>query len=831
MKIFKDWTAGLTLKEMTGLMSAIRGADELCFRNTKELVRVIRGLILFNADSKTGFMNENGMDDLEVVKVLHSSIVTIQRSKGSISSHWIDHMLLAISVIAKHHPDGKKWRGILDALVTFNLIHKKSNRLVNVSYSGNKDVKKNADVTEVTEENNSKNKQPIPLGPTFSLNNYLEIGPDSKVILSNKEQSVVNKLDTLVKRGKENELSNSKDLLGTHVHGNMTNNKLVKPYLNENEAWNKAVERLKPVWLYNMEKTVIEKIITALDENTDIKDCLDVDIPFLVGVKNILRRLCLGDYQARELEDMYNKFTKIASNRHCAKGTIFDLIFTISKISDFHPDSKISDIFLIGTKTGKHSLEFISDNAWIKNYSSNMIYDTFSFIDKMKVESFDYAIFTANVCELINVHSFTEVRTDVIDYINDIIYTMTEDSDYGKNLFYVLKFLLLEHPCAFIKKAIIDNLLTYESYAMSTNVTSIIQRFMDEIFIDVESEEYLEVGKLIDERLRKYKEDELAKACIQSYTPPRIMPWPVPHLQQEIPESLKDSISKVNTGTCSDKALLEDMAKCSDLKTTTRDGETKPTDTFSSSTSDRLLTDLSRKQETTNEFTADRMANMIKNRELYKDDNRNFMSLNSPLTYETLFSTHTDIDNAINQIQEYLQDTFTDFTFSDKSTNFPETPKEIKSLLDELNDYASKLNNAKSKMIKKPKLREWVKNISCQNNLDVVKAFRPATCSLDDESTFIFIDIQRIAYNILYAKEDNVFNRSEGNKMLGMRSDITLNKTLYTLMYKLYQNPYENEKEITQMTDAQIIFKEYAEYLKSINSDEADYWQKIIHNL
>lgn len=104
--VLQDWVMTLTWKEQTGLISAIRGVDmedggtsQYC----KTITKMIRYLVLNNADAKTTFMTDEVSPIDEVVanlKLLH-----IHVSLGTLSYHWFDHIFLAIKIIMDKHPN------------------------------------------------------------------------------------------------------------------------------------------------------------------------------------------------------------------------------------------------------------------------------------------------------------------------------------------------------------------------------------------------------------------------------------------------------------------------------------------------------------------------------------------------------------------------------------------------------------------------------------------------------------------------------------------------------------------------------------------------------
>lgn len=109
--VLKDWVIGLDWKSQTGLISIVRGIDNLNDKDTevvKVLTKSLRGLILNNADSNTSFMTDGPTNMSDVAKL----ITTLKDIKNSDdgecvvgNDHWVDHFKLAITIIANKHPN------------------------------------------------------------------------------------------------------------------------------------------------------------------------------------------------------------------------------------------------------------------------------------------------------------------------------------------------------------------------------------------------------------------------------------------------------------------------------------------------------------------------------------------------------------------------------------------------------------------------------------------------------------------------------------------------------------------------------------------------------
>lgn len=106
--VLQDWVMTLNWKEQTGLISAIRGLDGCDIdkeldRSCKKITRMIRFLVLNNADTRTGFMSDSVMEINKVVDILNT--INDQVIQGLISLHWFDHIFMAIKIIIDKHPN------------------------------------------------------------------------------------------------------------------------------------------------------------------------------------------------------------------------------------------------------------------------------------------------------------------------------------------------------------------------------------------------------------------------------------------------------------------------------------------------------------------------------------------------------------------------------------------------------------------------------------------------------------------------------------------------------------------------------------------------------
>lgn len=109
--VIQEWVMTLKWKAQTGLISAIRGVDMIDVDPTdidinskcKTITKMIRYLVLNNADSRTNFMTDIIPTIEELVDVLNE--IREQVSLGVVSNHWFNHIFLAIKIIMDKHPN------------------------------------------------------------------------------------------------------------------------------------------------------------------------------------------------------------------------------------------------------------------------------------------------------------------------------------------------------------------------------------------------------------------------------------------------------------------------------------------------------------------------------------------------------------------------------------------------------------------------------------------------------------------------------------------------------------------------------------------------------
>ena len=98
--VLQEWVTKLSWKEQTGLISAIRGEDNdgAGTTDTKALTKLVRKIVLNNADPKTEFMVQLLMPPGDYAILLVAAV-------SHAPSNWTEHMLLALRIIAKKNKD------------------------------------------------------------------------------------------------------------------------------------------------------------------------------------------------------------------------------------------------------------------------------------------------------------------------------------------------------------------------------------------------------------------------------------------------------------------------------------------------------------------------------------------------------------------------------------------------------------------------------------------------------------------------------------------------------------------------------------------------------
>lgn len=99
--VLQDWVCKLNFKQQTGLISAIRGFDgeegESFGYSLKDITKMVRGVILKNADSSTKFMSLSPLNTSDVVDTL------VKWTEHKEDWHWLNHIVMAMHTISLYH--------------------------------------------------------------------------------------------------------------------------------------------------------------------------------------------------------------------------------------------------------------------------------------------------------------------------------------------------------------------------------------------------------------------------------------------------------------------------------------------------------------------------------------------------------------------------------------------------------------------------------------------------------------------------------------------------------------------------------------------------------
>jgi hypothetical protein len=90
--VLQPWVSECTLKEQTTLLSVIRGNDNECV-SAKNITKMLRYIILVNADKSTTFMDDKILPVGKVVNYL--------KNQYADNPHWVEHVVYASFVIGK----------------------------------------------------------------------------------------------------------------------------------------------------------------------------------------------------------------------------------------------------------------------------------------------------------------------------------------------------------------------------------------------------------------------------------------------------------------------------------------------------------------------------------------------------------------------------------------------------------------------------------------------------------------------------------------------------------------------------------------------------------
>lgn len=135
--VLQDWVMNLNWKMQTGLISSIRGydndievEDNTDVVDIKSVVKMIRFLVLRNADSNTRFMSKYCLPEDAVVDILVNHVE--QSIKNYTSLHWVKHIIMAIDIIMNYHHSSyvqhywlnvsKKFNTELNEMLTYRIV-------------------------------------------------------------------------------------------------------------------------------------------------------------------------------------------------------------------------------------------------------------------------------------------------------------------------------------------------------------------------------------------------------------------------------------------------------------------------------------------------------------------------------------------------------------------------------------------------------------------------------------------------------------------------------------------------------------------------------------
>lgn len=99
--VLQDWVGKLNFKQQTGLISAVRGYDGNegysfgC--GLKAITKMVRGIVLKNADTSTSFMSLKPLDRNDVVDTL------CKWTENQEEWHWLNHIVMAMHTISLYH--------------------------------------------------------------------------------------------------------------------------------------------------------------------------------------------------------------------------------------------------------------------------------------------------------------------------------------------------------------------------------------------------------------------------------------------------------------------------------------------------------------------------------------------------------------------------------------------------------------------------------------------------------------------------------------------------------------------------------------------------------
>jgi hypothetical protein len=98
--VVQDWVSSASFKQQTVLLSALRGCDGKNKEDiSKFITRQLRGVMLKNADSRSGFMHKKNMLQFE------KRFDLLLKDIDSYPVHFILHLIHAFEVVGYYHDD------------------------------------------------------------------------------------------------------------------------------------------------------------------------------------------------------------------------------------------------------------------------------------------------------------------------------------------------------------------------------------------------------------------------------------------------------------------------------------------------------------------------------------------------------------------------------------------------------------------------------------------------------------------------------------------------------------------------------------------------------
>jgi hypothetical protein len=96
--VLQPWLFNLNLKQQTVVLLSLRGPDQGTSKELKPLIRWLRSLVLKNADPAKDFMKDTTFTSIKEMEKNNPGTIDM------LSIHYIQHLIVAIEVIAFKHP-------------------------------------------------------------------------------------------------------------------------------------------------------------------------------------------------------------------------------------------------------------------------------------------------------------------------------------------------------------------------------------------------------------------------------------------------------------------------------------------------------------------------------------------------------------------------------------------------------------------------------------------------------------------------------------------------------------------------------------------------------